>query len=185
MKNDIPTAKSGKKAKLASKKDNESVCAEPNIDATAEEWVDADDPIIIAQTKCAEYKDIAQRVKAEYENYRKRTQEESKQLFFDGASCVLGDLLDLIDNFDRALTIMTAGKDKEGVVLIKKQLDAILQKYNVEEIQAIGKPFNPDLHNAVLQVEQEGECGQIVEVLQKGYIRQGKVLRYSMVKVAI
>lgn len=183
MKNDTPTAKSAKKGKVT-QKDNQAVPKEPNVDAITDEWMDAEEAIVTAQAKCAEYKDIAQRVKAEYENYRKRTQEEVKQLFFDGASCILGDLLDLIDNFDRALSVITEGKDKEGVVLIKKQLDAILQKYNVEEIQAIGKPFNPDLHNAVLQVEQEGECGQIVEVLQKGYIRQGKVLRYSMVKVA-
>jgi len=182
MNNEIPAAKPGKKAKEKSvAKDNN--CKEAAA-AQAKETEIITDPLALAEAKCAEYKDIAQRVKAEYVNYRKRTQEEMKQIFWDGASCVLNDLLDIGDNFERALTAMADGADKEGVVLIKKQLDATLQKYEVAEIPALGEAFNPELHNAVLQVEDEEKPNQVVEVFKKGYVRQGKVLRYSMVKVA-
>ncbi|MGI6213172.1 MAG: nucleotide exchange factor GrpE [Christensenellales bacterium] len=151
---------------------------------TSERAGEEESVIAELEAKCAEYLDIAQRVKADYENYRKRTQEEMKQLYFEGASCVLYDLLNIIDNFERALAVMADGPAKEGVELIKKQLDAIMQKYNVSEITALGEQFNPDLHDAVMQVEDAEQSNNVVEVLQKGYIRQGKVLRYSMVKVA-
>ncbi len=182
MNSEIPVNKSSKKSKekAATNKDNQK---EPIVTETEVQAI-ADDPIAAAEAKCAEYKDIAQRVKAEYENYRKRTTEETKQLYFDGANCVLNDLLDIADNFARALDAMSEGADKDGVVLIKKQLDATLDKYDVTEIPALGEPFNPDLHNAVLQEDNEEKQNQVVEVFKKGYIRQGKVLRYSMVKVA-
>jgi len=140
--------------------------------------------LIIVEAKCNEYKDIAQRVQAEFENYRKRTQEEIKNSLSEGANSVIREILQIDDNFDRALGQIKEGSDKEGILLIKKQIKAMLERYDVKEIEANNATFDPTLHNAVMQVEEEGKENQVIEVLQKGYMRSGKVLRYAMVKVA-
>lgn len=83
-----------------------------------------------------------------------------------------------------ALAMITDENTAKGVNLIYKQFMTVLEKYKVTEIPALNEDFNPEFHNAVMQVEDEENAGKVVEVLQKGYIREGKVLRYSMVKVA-
>lgn len=182
----VTEKKATPKDEKITKQNSTCACTDCSCQEGAPEIESAEEENLLSEieVKCAEYKDIAQRVKAEFENYRKRTQEEARQLYAEGANCVLCDLLNINDNFDRALAVMKDGPDKEGVELIKKQLETMLAKYEVQEIPTLDEVFNPDLHNAVMQVEDEERAGQVVEVLQKGFIRANKVLRYAMVKVA-
>lgn len=129
------------------------------------------------------------RLLAEFENARQRTEKESKKLYDIGAKDALEKLLPVVDNFERALSSIPE-EDKErgfeqGVDMIYKQLMASLEGIGVVPMNAEGKEFNPDLHNAVIHIEDEnfGE-NIVVEEMQKGYMYKDQVLRHSMVKVA-
>lgn len=129
------------------------------------------------------------RLLAEFENARQRTEKESKKLYDIGAKDALEKLLPVVDNFERALASIPE-EDKErgfeqGVDMIYKQLMASLEGIGVVPMNAEGKEFNPDLHNAVIHIEDEnfGE-NIVVEEMQKGYMYKDQVLRHSMVKVA-
>ena len=129
------------------------------------------------------------RLLAEFENARQRTEKESKKLYDIGAKDALEKLLPVVDNFERALaSIPEEDKDRgfeQGVDMIYKQLMASLEGIGVVPMNAEGKEFNPDLHNAVIHIEDEnfGE-NIVVEEMQKGYMYKDQVLRHSMVKVA-
>ncbi len=128
------------------------------------------------------------RLSAEFDNYKKRTVKEKESLFNDGRAACATEFLALADNVDRAYTaICEAGADdniKQGIEMIIKQLGEIFKGLGVEEIPAVGEEFNPELHNAVMNIEKEGEKpGTIVEEFQKGYKMNDKVIRYSMVGV--
>ena len=126
------------------------------------------------------------RLAAEYDNYKKRTARELDARYADAKSDVLKTILPVIDNFERGLAMETEDAAyKEGVELIFKQFLDLLNQHGVTEIEAQGKVFDPELHNAVMHVEDEnaGE-NEIVEVFMKGYKQGDKVLRHSMVKVA-
>ncbi|MGL4739070.1 MAG: nucleotide exchange factor GrpE [Cellulosilyticaceae bacterium] len=136
--------------------------------------------------KAAEYLERLQRLMAEFDNYRKRTENEKHNLYDMAVSNTIAELLPVIDNFERALkqecTDETFGA---GVSMIYKQLLGILEKLDVTPIEAEGKPFDPAFHNAVLHVEDENlDEDMVAEELQKGYLYKEKVIRYSMVKVA-
>ena len=125
------------------------------------------------------------RLAAEYDNYKKRTARELDARYADAKSDVLKTILPVIDNFERGLAMETEDAAyKEGVELIFKQFLDLLNQHGVTEIEAQGKVFDPELHNAVMHVEDEnaGE-NEIVEVFMKGYKQGDKVLRHSMVKV--
>jgi molecular chaperone GrpE len=135
----------------------------------------------------AELKDKFLRLAAEFDNFKKRTAKEKQGIYTDALCDAVGKILPVNDNLERALSFADAGEGslKEGLLMIKKQMDAALEALNVKEIEAEGKPFNPDVHNAVLHVEdEEKEESVVVEVLQKGYAVGDKVIRHSMVKVA-
>lgn len=130
-------------------------------------------------------KDRLLRTVAEYENYRNRTAKEKEGIYSDACADVLKDLLPALDNMERASSIEGSIEDlKKGIEMTVRQFKDSLVKIGVEEIDASGE-FNPNLHNAVMHVEDEN-LGQnaIVEVLQKGYKKSDKIIRYSMVKVA-
>ena len=126
------------------------------------------------------------RTLAEYDNYRKRTIKEKESIYPEAKAVVIEKILPIMDNFQRALD-SAENKDAfyEGIVMLKKQLDETLAALGVEEIKAVGEEFNPELHNAVIHVEDE-EQGEniIVEEFQKGYKIGDRVIRHSMVKVA-
>jgi len=125
------------------------------------------------------------RTSAEYENYRNRTAKEKEGIYSDACIDVLKNVLPALDNMERAVSIDGSLEDlKKGIEMTLRQFKDSLEKLGVEEIDASGE-FDPNLHNAVMHVEDE-ECGEsaIVEVLQKGYQKNNKVIRYSMVKVA-
>lgn len=142
------------------------------------------DLIKMAQAKIDEYKDTLMRVQAEFDNYRKRTADAVSKARADGADGILEAFLPALDSVEIALGMISDEATKKGVELIKKQFVDLFSKYGVTEIDALGKEFDPAFHNAVMQVEDPENAGKVVEVIRKGYIRNGKVIRYAMVKVA-
>lgn len=135
-------------------------------------------------TESEDYKALVQRIQADFDNYRKRNNESIKNARIEGNNEVIISLLPVVDAVEIAIKVIPDEKSKEGVALILKQIQTLFAKYGITEICANGECFNPDLHNAVMQVEDEDNSGKVVDVLQKGYIRDGKVVRYAMVKVA-
>lgn len=126
------------------------------------------------------------RMAAEYDNYKKRTAREMDARYNDAKLDILKNILPVLDNFERGMAAECSDSAyKQGVELIFKQFTDLLAQYGVEEIEAQGQTFDPNLHNAVMHIDDEayGE-NEIVEVFQKGYKQGDKVLRYSMVKVA-
>ena len=137
------------------------------------------------EAQMAELNDKYLRLDAEYENFRRRTAQESGRINDDAYSQALAALFPVVDNLERAAQYSDGESVAKGVAMILKSVEETLQKLGVCEIEALGKTFDPQFHNAVLHVEDEayGES-EIVEVLQKGYIKGDRVLRYAMVKVA-
>ena len=133
--------------------------------------------------------DLTDRLKrsmAEFDNYRKRTEKEKSSMYIIGAREMIEKILPVVDNFERGLAQAPEGDAfADGMQMIYKQLLTTLEGLGVEAIEAVGKEFNPDFHNAVMHVEDEnaGE-NMVVEELQKGYTYKGFVVRHSMVKVA-
>lgn len=133
--------------------------------------------------------DLTDRLKrsmAEFDNYRKRTEKEKSSMYIIGAREIIEKILPVVDNFERGLAQAPEGDAfAEGMQMIYKQLMTTLAGLGVEPIEAVGKEFNPDFHNAVMHVDDE-EAGDnmVVEELQKGYTYKGFVVRHSMVKVA-
>ena len=133
--------------------------------------------------------DLTDRLKrsmAEFDNFRKRTEKEKSSMYIIGAKEIIEKILPVVDNFERGLA-QAAENDPfaEGMEKIYKQLTSTLEGLGVEPIEAVGKEFNPDVHNAVMHVEDESvEDNMVVEELQKGYTYKGFVVRHSMVKVA-
>lgn len=136
-------------------------------------------------------KDKILRISAEYDNFRKRTQREKDALYGDAKADTVAQFLPLLDNIEKAVKTMPEAKEKEwqavsdGVALIKKQFEETLKKLGVNEINALGETFDPELHNAVMHVE-DSEVGEgiVVEEFQKGFKINDKVVRHSVVKVA-
>ena len=140
-----------------------------------------------AEADVAEANDKYARLYAEYENYRKRTAKEREGIYTDAYIDAVGEILPILDNFERALQFKDADADNvtRGLEMIEKGFAEALSKMGVSEIEALGKPFDPERHNAVMHIEDEsfGE-NEVVEVFMKGYIKGDKVIRHSMVKVA-
>lgn len=130
-------------------------------------------------------KDRLMRTSAEYDNFRKRTAKEKEGIYTDACADVLKVILPVIDNLERAAGAEGSLEDlKKGIDMTLRQIKDSLGKLNVEEIPAEGE-FDPNLHNAVMHVEDENfGKNSVVEVFQKGYKRGDKVIRHSMVKVA-
>ena len=140
------------------------------------------------ETQKKELEDRVMRQMAEFENYRKRTEKEKAQMFEMGAKSVIEKMLPVVDNFERGLASISEdqrGPVYEGMNMIYKQLMDELDKLGVKPIEALGQEFNPDFHNAVMQVEsEEFEEGVVAQELQKGYTYRDSVVRHSMVAVA-
>lgn len=140
------------------------------------------------ETQKKELEDRVMRQMAEFENYRKRTEKEKAQMFEMGAKSVIEKMLPVVDNFERGLASIAEdqrGPVYEGMNMIYKQLMDEMDKLGVKPIEALGQEFNPDLHNAVMQVEsEEFSEGIVAQELQKGYTYRDAVVRHSMVAVA-
>ena len=140
------------------------------------------------QERIDELEDKVKRQLAEFDNFRKRSEKEKETMFEFGARSVIEKLLPIIDNFERGLaSVKEEEKDSphvEGMNMIYKQLMTELEKIDVKPIEAVGCEFNPDFHNAIMQVESdEYESGVIAQELLKGYTYRDTVVRHSMVAV--
>jgi molecular chaperone GrpE len=131
------------------------------------------------------------RLMAEYDNYRRRTQREKEDLYTDSIVQVVREWLPVLDNLDRAEWAVDqyesdeARKIAQGIAMIRKQVQEVLNKLGVEPIECCGKPFDPNTHDAVLHVEDESVgASTVVEELRKGYRKDKRVIRHSVVKVA-
>lgn len=138
--------------------------------------------------KIDELEDRVKRQMAEFENFRKRTDKEKTAMFETGAKSVIEKILPVVDNFERGLAAVPesekGGAFAQGMEMIYKQLMTELENMEVKPIPAVGEEFNPDFHNAVMQVEsEEFDAGIIAQELQKGYTYRDSVVRHSMVAV--
>lgn len=140
--------------------------------------------------KSDEYFGALQRMAAEFDNYKKRTAREREALCSDVAGDVVLAFLPVVDNLERALQAANTGEEegksiREGVEMVYRQMKEVMKKLDVEEVKSVGENFDPQIHNAVMHVEDEsvGE-NMVVEEFQKGYTVKGRVVRHSMVKVA-
>ncbi len=136
--------------------------------------------------KIEELTDRLQRTMAEFDNFRKRTEKEKASMYVIGAKEIIEKILPVVDNFERGLgTAQEGDAFAEGMQMIYKQMMTTLEELGVKTIEAVGQPFDPNLHNAVMHVDdpEQGE-NIIVEEFQKGYTYKDFVVRHSMVKVA-
>ena len=139
--------------------------------------------------KIEELTDRVTRQMAEFDNFRKRTEKEKAAMYEVGAKSIIEKLLPIVDNFERGLAAVPKEQKEDsfvtGMEMVYKQIITTFEAVGVKPIEAVGTEFNPDLHNAVMHVEDE-EVGEniVVEEFQKGYTYRDSVVRHSMVKVA-
>jgi len=129
------------------------------------------------------------RTQADFDNFRRRTQKEKEDQAKYASLKVIEQLLPVVDNFDRALSASKENKDYDalakGIDMIFRQLEQVLTAEGLKPMEVVGQPFNPEFHQAIMQVEsEEHEEGIVVEEIQKGYMLKDKVLRPAMVKVS-
>ena len=140
-----------------------------------------------AVAKQEEYLNMAQRVQADFENFRRRNQNVRKEAFDEGARAFATTLLPVIDNMERAIAAAQNTTDeslKSGIEMVYRQLCEAFEKRGITTIDRKGEKFDPNLENAVMQgAPEDGEPGAVCEVFQKGYQMEGMVLRHAMVKV--
>ena len=156
----------------------------PQEEAVVEETVDSELENLKKMVALQEDKYL--RLAAEYENYRRRTAKEKEAIWADAKGDAAAAFLPVYDNLERALKQETADEAyKKGVEMTMNQLKEVFSKLGIAEIPALGEPFDPNLHNAVMHVEDENLGENVVaEVFQAGFMCGEKVIRFSMVKVA-
>ena len=137
------------------------------------------------KAKIAEQDDKYLRMAAEYDNFRRRSREEKDGIYENALSDTVAQLLPIVDNLERAAMFDDGEKVKEGLVMTAKATIEVFAKLGVEEFGNVGETFDPNIHNAVLHVDDEsyGE-GEIIEVFQKGYKKGKHIIRFAMVKTA-
>lgn len=171
----------------------EEKITEEAVEADASEATEVEEPVdekaeLLEKLKDSEDKYL--RLYAEFDNYKKRTQKEKDARYADAVIDAVAELLPVLDNLDRALAVEAESEDakslKAGVEMVKKQMIDSLTKLKVTDIKALGEEFDPNLHNAVMHIDDEAVTeNTVVEEFMKGYIYNNeRVVRYSMVKVA-
>lgn len=178
-------------AETSGEADTSSQSADPEKDETSENGDDAGAAKDDGEKKESSAEEEALNVKymrlmADFQNFKRRTEKEKSDIYAFANEKIVSELLNVIDNFERALLHGAAGDSfAEGMNMIFKQLQGVLEKAGVKEIEALGLDFDPNFHNAVMTEDStEYESGKVTEVLQKGYTLNSKVIRPSMVKVA-
>ena len=144
-----------------------------------------EEELATATARADEINEKYMRMLAEYDNFRKRSAKEREGVYADAVSDTLSSILPVLDNLERAEACKDAEGLAKGLELTLKSFRDTLERLGIQEIEARGKTFDPNVHNAVFHVEDDayGE-NEIVEVLMKGYMKGDKVVRYAMVKVA-
>ena len=167
--------------------EQENAPAENACEEEEQEAEKADSQLEEAKSKAAEYLAMAQRVQADFENYRRRNESVRADAYADGRKDVAAAMLPVLDNLERAVAAAADSPDeamKSGMELVFRQMKDVYQKLDVKPIDRLGEKFDPVYENAVLQgTAEEGEPGTVCQVLQKGYMIGDKVLRHAMVKV--
>lgn len=186
--NDNEISKKNKKNVINEEIENESENKEEKLD-DLEKKEEFKEQLEELNREKEEYIDMLQRSKAEFENYKKRTQREKEALRKDVICDVVSEFIKVVDNLERALEFDEEDCNyktvREGVVLVYKQMNEVLKDLGVEKIECIGEKFDPNLHNAVMHIEDDNYSeSEVIEEFQKGYIREEKVIRHSVVKVA-
>lgn len=138
------------------------------------------------RSRSEELVNLVNRMQADFENYRKRTNDSNKKVKEDGMVEVIEKLLPILDVLKQAIMMITDEKVADGVKMIYRQITDMLWQFGVTEIPALGLPFDPTVHNAIMQVKvkDEDKVGLVVEVFNKGYKLGDRLLRPSIVKVA-
>ena len=171
----------------ANKLEAEAAAEAPAEEVNAEKEDPAQKALDDANAKAAEYLQLAQRVQADFENFRRRNETVRADAYADGRKDVAAVMLPVLDNLERAVEAAAGSQDealKNGVEMVLKQMTDAYEKLGVKPIDRMGEKFDPNLENAILQgTEEEGEPGTVCQVLQKGYMIGDKVLRHAMVKV--
>ena len=137
------------------------------------------------KSRSEELNNLQERLKVDFDNYRKRTAEDVKKQKDKGATDVIEKILPLTDTLHNAIAMIHDEQSKEGIRMVLRQFEESLRKIGVTEIKALGEPFDPNFHNAIAQVKVKdlAQADLVVEVLQKGYRMGDLVIRYSIVKV--
>jgi molecular chaperone GrpE len=149
--------------------------------------VDAASALAALATERDELKELLLRRQAEFDNYRKRTERERSEYLQYAGMELVRDMLPVLDDFDRALKVECGSPDyARGIEMIYSRMYETLRKMGLEPIESTGKPFDPHMHQAVERVEtKDAPEGTILAEFQRGYMFKGKMLRPSMVKVAV
>jgi molecular chaperone GrpE len=160
----------------------------PESDQQGSQIAELESQLEKKEAELRESKEQLQRLAAEFDNYKKRTAREKEKLYASSVADVVAAFIPVVDNVDLALKASESGDKgiRDGVQMIRRQLDDILSNLKVKPIETVGEEFNPDLHEAVMHVEDEtrGE-NEIIEEFRKGYIYKDEiVIRHSVVKVA-
>jgi len=162
----------------------EAEASEPQAEAAA------DSELEVLRKLAEENQQRYLRAQADFDNFRRRSRQEKEEFAKYASLKLIEQLLPVVDNFERALSSSKETKDFDSLVkgldMTFRQLDQLLSQEGVKAIEALGQPFNPEFHQAVMQVEsEEHEEGFVVEELQKGYVLKDKVIRPAMVKVSV
>ncbi|MDP4097014.1 nucleotide exchange factor GrpE [Paenibacillus sp. P96] len=168
----------------------QDTATEPMNEAASIEAEEENGEVARLRAELEEQQQRLLRVQADYDNFRRRTQKEKEELAKYASMKLVTELVPVVDNFERALATAPQGTDGDsftkGVGMIFRQLEGVLTAEGVTAMETIGKPFNPEFHQAIMQVESdEYEEGIVVEEVQKGYMLKDKVLRPAMVKVSM
>lgn len=173
--------------------DNESAEGDPQIAALEREIAELESKLSAAVSdkekesgKVRDFNTMYVRLQSDFDNYRKRTAEQLGRAKNDGIAEAIIKMIPVLDVMTQALRMITDEKVAEGVSMINRQVLEAFNAFGVTEIPALGKPFDPELHNAVMQVpaSRPEDEGMVMEVLQKGYRMGDRILRHSVVKVA-
>lgn len=194
-KKDILNKEGGEKSTTAAANENASAKSEPisdqgyAVELTAEQFAELKTRIELLQKERDEYLTLAQRIQADFDNFRRRNACVRAESIDEGERETIKSLIGALDSFERAMKVAEESGEctpfADGVALVYRQFNEALCKIGLTEIEALGEPFDPELHNAIMQVPApEIESGKVVEVFQKGYKLKDKIVRHAMVKVA-
>lgn len=160
----------------------------PEADSSSEEEPEPVDEVEELRKQLEAEQNKYLRLLADYDNFKRRTQKDKEIANKFRSQSLLSDILPVLDNFERALSLQTNSEESasllKGVEMVQKSLTEAVSREGLEEIKAVGEPFDPNFHQAVMQEKDDSaEPGTVLQELQKGYILKGRVLRPAMVKV--
>ncbi len=173
---------------MSGKKEKES-SNETHPDAEAVPCAEAPEAAAEKQSLEAELLDQMLRMKAEFENLKKRLERDKQDAIRFANERLLADMLHVVDTFDRATASLSEGHDpamiRKGLLIANDELHKIMERYGVQPVKSVGELFDPNLHEAVAEVEDAGKkAGTVVDEIQRGYVLNGRLIRPSRVRIA-